>query len=218
MTSRKLIVCDVCDTLYRSNTTFDFLHFIFAKEKTRKLFLNILVSKWSPVFYSLILSGKLARKDFIRIAALRLLKGKSVSEIDAFAQSFYEEILLKKANQKIFQIIESEEQRDNVVLISSSILPVIQAIGKANNLDFRSSQLESVDGRLTGRLSLDLTHLKDVVVKNLMDERGIEKLLVITDNRSDWHLVKMADERVIVVGSERDKIFWDELKPEFILT
>ena len=50
-----IVVFDICDTLYYSNTTFDFIHFALAelKKTTELIAFTLLTKKYSPVFLGL---------------------------------------------------------------------------------------------------------------------------------------------------------------------
>lgn len=208
--------CDVCDTLYRSNTTFDFVRYVVKKKGlfSRLLFWSI-SSKASPLLYALILWNKLSGKDWPRQMALQFLRGMSHDELDREATRFYHEFLVAKANSQVFQYIQ--KPGTTTILLSSSINPVIKAIAKANNLAYYSSEIAMKDGKATGNFELDMTSQKHLIAKRLMEERALTDVGVITDNRSDWELVQLASERWIVITNERQKEFWNSLHPNFIL-
>ncbi len=216
MNAKKLVVCDVCDTLYRSNTTFDFIRFVSKRGGPLGFFLfSVLADRKSPVFYFLILAGKIMRKDIVRSSVLRMLGGKSNEELMLLAHLFYHEFLIARANEKAFQLLP-ENSVDMVVLISSSIDPVVRVIAQECKFSFVSSQLEWKEGIATGYLETDLTGRKHEVAKRLMHESSLDRLQVITDNRSDWKLVSLADERFVIIRSEGERKFWNELNPVFI--
>ncbi len=214
--SQKLIVCDVCDTLYRSNTTFDFIRFVVDREKrVQRYLLLLMINRKSPLFYLLVIVGTLFRQDLIRKVTLRFLKGKSKIDLDLLAQQFYSDFLQSRANKKVFEKILSNSVT-TTLLLSSSIDPVIATIAHANKWWFYSSELEWKQGIATGILHMDMTGKKHEVVKRIISEKHFNRLQVITDNRSDWELVKLADERFIVIKNESEKVFWKSLNPIFI--
>ena len=212
----KLVICDVCDTLYKSNTTFDFIRYLLKREGGLKYFLfNIFTSKLSPVFYCMVLLGKLTRTDVIRKNVLRLLKGKTDNELNSVANSFYDDFLINRENREVFEIIDRNKS-GSVLLVSSSIDPVIQAIANRHQIHFRSSVLERIDGKASGKLVTDLTGKKHELVSEEMKNKNVGHLMVITDNKSDFDLVAMATERIVIVTKESEKDFWVELNPSFI--
>ena len=216
MIKSKLVVCDICDTLYRSNTTFDFLDFVASKNVAKKFWLNLIRSKFSPFFYVLTTATVVFKTDFGRVMALRLLAGRSSVEIYTLAKEFYENFLVQRSNAKIFAVLKKEQEHGVVILVSSSIDPVVEVIAEKNRMDFICSTLEVKKGIITGRIHRDLTGRKHLVVKDKMEKERLNDLLVITDNRSDWELVKMAGQRIVVVQSENQKTYWNDLHPDFI--
>lgn len=214
--NRKLIICDVCDTLYNSNTTLDFVRFVVEKDKgIKRLLLLLINSQKSPLFYFLIIAGKLIHKDLFRWLLLKFLRGKPKTELDFLAQQFYSYFLASRSNRQVFQKLLSNDETI-ILLLSSSIDPVISAIANANQLKFYSSKLEWAQGKATGNLRMDMTGQKHEFAKRFLSEGNFGRLQVITDNRSDWELVKLADERFIIVKNESEKIFWKSLDPVFI--
>lgn len=212
----KLVICDVCDTLYKSNTTFDFIRYLLKKEKGLKYFLfNIFTSKLSPVFYFMVLSGKLTQTDVIRKSVLKLLKGKTDNELNSAANSFYDDFLIQRENREVFELID-QNKNNNVLLVSSSIDPIIGAIAGRHQIHFYSSVLEKSESKTTGKLLTDLTGRKHEVVSREMKKNKADHLMVITDNKSDFDLVAMASERFVIISKESEKDFWAQLNPTFI--
>jgi phosphoserine phosphatase len=212
-----LLACDVCDTLYKSNTTFDFLKFFLRKQAPfRFAILNCMTRKWSPLFYALMILGKLREVDLPRVLSLKLLNGYNLSAVEENAASFVKTFLRPRVNQKIVDLLLKEAANANIVLVSSSIAPVIKAISDEFGFPFYASALEHSEGILTGALTNDLTGKKHTIVNKIVKELGTKTLIVVTDNRSDYELVSMASERYIVISDDNHKKFWLALNPEFI--
>ena len=90
-----VFVFDVCDTLFYSNTTFDFLHFVLAQRGTaaQRATLRALTARWSPLFVGLVVWQKITGGDPVKAAALGLLKGISKEELYALGRRFVAEFL-----------------------------------------------------------------------------------------------------------------------------
>jgi phosphoserine phosphatase len=211
--NQKLVICDVCDTLYRSNTTFDFIRYFVGKKKNSLfiIWFYLLTSKKSPLFFFLLFISKASRRDWIRTLALKLLKGASIQDLDSLATSFYIDFLIDRSNVEVFKLLSHD-----TILVSSSIDPVVATIAKANGLKFESSRLEWHQGKATGNLATDITGRKHEIARKLFSLGSFNRLQVITDNRSDWGLVKLANERFVIIGKESEKKFWRDLNPTFI--
>jgi phosphoserine phosphatase len=216
MESGTLILCDICDSLYRSNTTFDFVSFHLRRKSTPLRFWFVLISnRLSPLFWLLELAGKMTRRDYVRICTLHLLKGHSLAEMDAMAFEFLDFYLADRRNPEVWEIIQRFSGAQ-LAVISSTIDPVARAIATQMRALCFSSRLEIRNGVLTGRLEKDMTGQKHKVALAWKKDHPKSKLVVITDNRSDHQLVSMADERYVVIRRQTDMAFWNALKPTFI--
>ena len=90
----KLIIFDVCWTLYRSNTTFDFIKYVYKVEGINSFkldFLNSLIGR-----FLILLLGKLVGRDIYRELFVDLLKGFSKESL---------ENLITKAKDLGYQVI-----------------------------------------------------------------------------------------------------------------
>jgi phosphoserine phosphatase len=210
--NQKLVICDVCDTLYRSNTTFDFIRYFVGRKKSSQLiWFHLLTSRKSPLFFFLLFIGKVSRRDWIRTLALKFLKGSSMEELDSLATSFHADFLLSRSNVHVFKLLTQD-----TILVSSSIDPVVATIAKTNSLKFESSRLEWYRGKATGNLATDITGHKHEIVRKIFSLGNFNRLKVITDNRSDWELVQLANERYVIIKEESEKKFWVDLNPTFV--
>jgi phosphoserine phosphatase len=212
----KLIVCDVCDTLFHSNTTFDFIRF-YLKRKSfwKRVAFALLTSHLSPVFYGLVGLGRATRNDLIRTLAIRLLNGAGVEALRTEAENFYVQVLVNRKNEPVFKLIEGMRVGNTLMLVSSSLQPVVCVISNYLSCAYIASELQYTGNVYTGVLATDLTGKKHVAVRSL---HGTDKsaLVVITDNRSDVELVRSASERYVVIKHDREKVFWKELSPTYI--
>ncbi len=214
-------VFDVCDTLFYSNTTFDFIR--FALERGQQggslRLLSLLSVRWSPLFLGLSVWQKLRGGDPIKTAALRLLKGFSRARLyqlgEEFAADFLEPLKLTRPHQLLAEL--GAQPGGRTVLISASLDPVIAAIARRLGTEFKSSELEyDAQGNCLGRLRRDLTGQKLVALSELLAGAERPALTVVTDNFTDRELVKAAAQRHVVVHRPGAKQFWQDLNPDFI--
>lgn len=215
MEIRHLIICDIDDSLIRSNTTFDFLAYIAKSSRGKQWRLGLLTHPASPLFLVLTALGRITGQDLIRNAALRILNGLENNYVEKMAFTFYENGLKEKINPEVWNRMNKYQDALRC-LASSTLQPVAHAIASSLGVAYRASELEEINGRLTGRLAVDLTGQKERVAIELKREHPVAKLVVITDNRSDRNLVAMADERIVVIRRESDKSFWSDLQPSYI--
>lgn len=218
MSKRQLIIFDVCDTLYYSNTTFDFLNFFAKKQNINTVLLRQIQSKKSPINWVAFLLTKIFKHDFYRIWATKTLKNYSSQIIQQQAQLFVETYLCDKKIEPIFTILnEKRNLGAKIVLASSSLSPVVEAIANKLDVDFFASELAfSADDKCNGKLKMEVTGQKLLFFDKII-KTDFESVTVVTDNFSDYTLAKWADKCYIVVYNENDKMFWQNLNPEFIV-
>jgi phosphoserine phosphatase len=215
METRYLVLCDIDDTLFRSNTTFDFLAFVTKNRTLQRWWLRLLTARWSPVFLFLTALGAVSGHDLVRRLGIRLLKGLKTDQLQEQAFTFYDDWLGSRLNHDVWALVKGFEQA-NIFLISSTLDPVADAIAQRLGVSFRSSRLESVNGTLTGILREDVVGKKNSIARELKRDYPAAKLVAITDNRSDHALVELADDRYIVIRNEADKLFWSGLQPTYL--
>lgn len=217
-----VFVFDVCDTLFYSNTTFDFLRFVLQQQgKTAKLtLLKALTTRWSPLFVGLAVWQKAAGGDPIKAVALRLLAGTPKAELYALGHRFVAEFLPARRIARSHELLASAAGTSTrVLLLSASLDPVIAALAEAlGPVEFVSSQLEyDAQDRSTGRLQRELTGQKQHALQQLLtNQTEPVRLAVATDNFTDLELVTQAELRYVVVHSAAAKQFWQNLNPQFI--
>jgi phosphoserine phosphatase len=211
-----VFVFDVCDTLFYSNTTFDFLRFVLAQRGSagKQTVLKLMSAKWSPLFVGLVVWQKVTGGDPVKAVALHLLAGISRTELYELGRRFVAEFLPARRIARTHELLAGLAQtQTRVLLLSASLDPVIAALAEAlGPVEFVSSQLEyDAQGNCTGRLQQELTG------KKLLTGRAEPlRLAVATDNFTDHGLVSQASVRYVVVHNAAAKQFWQGLNPEFI--
>ena len=208
---------DVCDTLFLSNTTFDYLRWYLRRRSPNKLTrLKLLVSKFSPKFWYLILKGRFQKKDIIRYQAISLLKGESLVRLKAEASLFYEQFLASRKNQKVWKLLTDLHEKfpgDERVLVSSSLDIIISEVADRLGIsEFYASELEVRNGIITGRLASDVHGQKHLLVKHKLE--GDYETIAVTDNLSDMEMAKQCGSVYIVVYKPKQLKQWTrQLEP-----
>lgn len=211
-----IYVFDICDTLYFSNTTFDFIDFYLKKSGSsfKSFVLGLIRNKYSPLFIVLYLLSKISGKDLPKYFALKLLKGSSTEELENVAKVFYQEYLTERRIFITHEILqEAQSQNFQVILLSSTLDPVARVIAENLHVDFESSELEQKDDFFTGRLKSDITGKKHHLLK---ENSGSAGYTVVTDNFTDYELVKGATNRYVVIHDKKAESHWEPLNPAFI--
>lgn len=198
---KKKIVCDICDTLFYSNTTFDFLDFFCEIEgknfKFRKNFFIKLANRLSVAIGC----------DVLRIYGAHLLRGKERNYLLDLAKNFATEHLSSKKIHEVHSIISSKRNSDcELILCSASFDFIVEAI--ADNLGIThwyGTELEYTNGICTGKISLDILGNKQKIFGGNIDT-------IITDNKSDIDLVMSAKIAYIVIYPNTKK-YWRRRRP-----
>ncbi|HEX6193711.1 MAG TPA: haloacid dehalogenase-like hydrolase [Chitinophagaceae bacterium] len=215
--SKGVILLDVCDTLFLSNTTFDFIKWYLQKNSPLKLArLRKLTSRKSPEFWYLLLLGKLRRKDLIREKAIALLKGESAPALQSGASQFYDDFLANRKNKKVWDLLDvmvSQNPGKQRILVSSSLDIIIVEVAKRLGIEKQyASKMEMHDGKFTGRLASDVHGQKHVIIQHTLAEGAATTFF--TDNFTDLELAKQCGAVYIVTYKQKQLQRWSrELNP-----
>lgn len=193
---KKINVIDVCWTMYRSNTTFDFIKFVISHKGMTlwNKILNLYIIKLIFVFL-----GRLFNKDIYRYAYIYQLKGMDKNDLDNYAKIFYESVLSEKKIDFTFERMKKLEGES--ILCSASLDIIVKCISEDIGIPYRSSILGFDNGVCTGLLSDDLLAKKQDLFF------GEKIVSVITDNLSDYELLKMAEKKIIL-SNRKNIVFW----------
>lgn len=210
-------VFDVCDTLYRENTTVGFLRFLGQRGH---IGVAKTVSRWTNRGHLLFWVGAACHRLFgIDVARARMigsLAGLNEREIHQAAQQYVDQGLAAKRNEQIFDRLDAHQTDGNTIwLASNSLDPVVAAIARSIGANHVASRIGYQDGICTGRLETDLTGRKSFALsKELADAQG--PMHVYTDNPSDRDLIEMADHAVVVIPKGRARVQWAGEADEYV--
>ncbi|MCK8463448.1 haloacid dehalogenase-like hydrolase [Aliiroseovarius sp. S1339] len=198
----RILAVDVCGTLYDTNTTAGLVIFHHARRghRWRHAILTALSRRKGILRTGLVVIAKLTGFDAHRALVLASLRGESLTSVQASATRYVTDHLPRHA------ILATHARVDQMraagwkpVLVSNAIAPVIEEIARQLDLPCIASQPRVRAGRLTGRLSHDLTGQKRKAVEVYLNT-SLDKVhfAVITDNKSDQDLVAVAKPAVLV--------------------
>lgn len=193
---KEVFLVDICGTLYRSNTTFDFLAFFFHSKRWHKI-----VEAFRSIRVFMILNAlvmKLLHKDILRIWAISHLDGFSHDELLQMAILFHKDFLLQRENKEVMDIIRVEKKRGKKIVIVSATLDVIaDVVAEYLEADVvLSSKLSYNNNICNGCLSEDLLANK----LRILTEFGENPPYwgVITDNYSDADIIMKSQNAYLV--------------------
>lgn len=209
-------VFDVCDTMYYSNTTHDFIRFVFDKQpNSLKKFVYKFFNR-TPLKYALVAVGVATGWDSLKKLNIYLLKGKTAGQLSTVADLFVAEFLHGRQIAETHRLID-EYKRENlrIVLCSSSIEPVIRAVAAHLGIEnFVSTSLE-FDGEIfTGKIKDEITSRK----LEALDARSLSGKIeyAVSDNTSDVNLLLAAKQGIAVTHDRKKQEFWKKYQFEVI--
>jgi phosphoserine phosphatase len=209
-----IYLVDICDTLYRSNTTFDFIRYLVRRNPFKRFLVAAITLRYSPPFWILLIAGKVIKKDLHRACVLMLIRGMHQAHLMSEAVAFNELFLEKRRNEIVWRHLK-DESTNQVILLSATLEPIALAIANKNGFEVCASKLEyDLNGRFTGRLKIDLIGRKH---EHLPYSAQREQYAVITDNFSDQKLLESAAEKFVVLNQPRDRKKWSLTDATFIL-
>lgn len=216
MYSNKLFLIDICGTIFRSNTTFDFMRYWFSDASWYKRmqffrhfrivgFLNAKIHHYFHI-------------DIMRQYTISKLRGYTEQELLSMTTKFYDEFLSLVINKKIIDLIEKKRQEGAKLVIASATLDCIsKEVAKRLNIDIQySSELDYKDGVCQGKLKSDLLASKLCKLKSLGLNMSFD-FEVVTDNYSDSDIISKAEYAYLIQYSEKPNKWSRYLTKETLL-
>lgn len=209
MERQKCFLIDICGTIYRSNTTFDFMAFHFSSEPWFCRFQSVRKCRYISAINSKI--QYYFGIDIIRYILIRHLKGYSRTELSSMVKTFYNDFLACRINKQVIEIIEKKRKEGYKLIIVSATLDCIsKEIANRLNIPIQFSSTLSYDskGVCRGILQQDLLGNKGKSLQSIGMGGRFEG--VITDNYSDWDIIKLSRYAYLIQNVNRNS-FWPSL-------
>ena len=205
MPEKPIYIFDICGTLYKSNTTFDFLSWIFKKNRKfnlyKKVYSNILWKAFNKFLRHFF------RFDLTRILALYFLRGFNRDVLSQKADEFVNSFLVTKKNNDVINTLNKlKENRSNIIIMSATIDIVAKAIAKSLQVEHFCSSALKYDGSICcGYLDRDLLGNKSSFLKD-----NVNIAAVFTDDLSDTDILELAKEKNIIIY-KKTSLKWSKL-------
>jgi phosphoserine phosphatase len=201
----RAFLIDICGTMFRSNTTFDFIKYYYGS--------NWLVKFWFSLPYRIYnrLMFRFLKKEPLRHNLIKKLRGKTCEQLTLMAKDFCKNFLFAKENVQIINIINKKRAECCRLVIASATLDVIaNAVAAYYNIpEYFSTTLEyDSNGVCTGHISKDLLSCKKAMLK----AAGVVPPYagVLTDNFSDCDIICESSEAYLVTYKMK-KNKWAEM-------
>lgn len=214
---RSVFLADVDDTLVSENTTVGFVRHVLeaAGEHRAAAQVQALGRRRGVAGLGMAALHRLTGLDLARPALLRRLRGRRRHELTAAADGYVDGLVERAGVPAALEHLErARADGADVVLVSSTLEPVADALARRFGAAYRSSTLAWDGERCAGRLADDLTGRKLEAVAPLLSD--YDHVTVMTDNRTDRDLVARADRRLVVARRPSDRSYWADLDPEFV--
>ena len=213
----KTVVVDICGTLYRSNTTFDFLYWKFKGNWKYVLFYHI----YHNIIWKVLnrICSNCFGLDLNRKIGIWFLKGYKRDVLVKEVEKFYETYLSVRKNDQVFLQLDKLKNIKGVELfLASATIDVIgEVISQRVGIPlYLSTELKYLNNICVGAIHKDALGTK---IQYLSKLTPIWKCY--TDDISDLPLVKNACKPIIIVYP-RTKKRWEKvfssngLQPELI--
>jgi phosphoserine phosphatase len=210
METRGIAVFDVCGTITKTNNTSDFIGFILRRDGAFAC-LPFVLLRIGCLLCRIPGLRRLVSAPRLRERQIALLRGRSAAHLresgNLYAEALFAQGLV---NGRILDAMRREkEQGRTIVLVSAAIDPPIAAIASRLGIrDFISSELETVDGRCTGRLERDLLGRKQTVLEKIVATADLSDSSVYSDNPEDAKFMESFARRYVVLNARAAERHW----------
>ncbi len=205
--NQRIILIDICGTIFHSNTTFDFLDEMINTsfyKKFRKFSKTII---WRIINKLFIISFG---KDLTREIAVLSIRGYTKPELYALAETFYNLFLSPRINPVVNDYICTLKQnKDNRLILASATLDFIAEV-IANKLEIKdvvATELKYDHLLCSGKIKRDLLGKKD----KCLELSGFIPAydMTITNDFSDIDLIIKSKKCMIVIEKNESK--WEKM-------
>lgn len=215
------MIVDVCGTLVHDDTTLGLLSHHFrqgpgAAWRWRAARFRLLSAP--PVRLGFAVLEKLSGQQVYKTQLIALLRGQPVAALDESAQGYAAHLLARGRCAHVTAAIAPAAYAGRLVLASASLAPIVAALAARLGVPFVASQLGQHDGRLTGKITVDLTGAKAAALAALNGTKlAPGHYDMISDNFSDLSMLRDASEAVVVLRAPAHRRRWDgKLSARFI--
>lgn len=200
----KVIFLDLCGTLVKENTTYDFFNKMILPNKSfllRALWKSKIIQVVTKMLFIFHIKYDLTKKS-----CLLIMRGYTEREFNCLAESYINTLTWRGEILKKFEKLVQHGYKP--IIVSASLPFLVEAVSYHLKIDTHiSSEIEYHDGVFTGRMLADLQGNK---LNTLVSRRGA-KSIFITDNLDDI-ICKDVVNYFIAVTNTRNYSYWKENK------
>lgn len=200
----KVVFLDLCGTLVKENTTFDFFNKMILPEKS-----FLLRAVWKSKFVQLvtkILTVCHIKYDMTKKSCLFMMRGHTEGELRSLAKSYMSTLTWRR--DILYKVEKLVQHGYKPVIVSASLPFLVEVVSNHLMISaYISSEMEYEDGIFTGRLLTDLQGNKLEALAN----KNVDKSIFITDNLDDISCKDVVN-YFIAVTNAKNRAYWKENK------
>lgn len=183
----KLAFFDVDGTLYKGNSTFDFIEYVNRSNKEYSVFRD----KYRYLrIYNKVLNT-FFHYDWYKLKSAEFLAGYSNEKLELLAHSFYQDVLLKNEIQPVLDLLSFYKANNyQVVLVTATFDPIVKIIAQYLGVnDYFCTRLVYKNGICTGKYEKDILNDKLSIVSEKYNLSNCISVFY-SDNHQDIPLLK----------------------------
>lgn len=189
---KTLALFDFDKTITDRDTFFDFMNYACGKKEVAKVFVKLFLQV--VLYFAGFLDGGKLKELFFR----RLIGGWQVERLEKIAQKYTDDRL--KDIVRISALKEISRHRENeadITIVSASPSVWIKPFAKELEIGLIATELEIVDGRITGNLAGKNCRGQEKVerIKKLYDLQKYENIFAYGDSSGDREMLEIANHK-----------------------
>jgi len=190
MPEKKLILFDFDGTLTKKDSFIEFIVFYYNR---LKLYTGFLANGISLIKF---FSGRISNSELKEHILAHFFRGISIDEFNKACDTFALDVIPKILRKEAINTINTHKKEDNrLVVVTASCSNWIRAWTNSMNLELIATELEVVDGKITGRIKGKNCYgpEKEKRIKLYVELNEFDSVIAYGDSAGDQQMLDMAD-------------------------
>lgn len=194
----KLALFDVDGTLYKGNSTFDFIQYVNRNNEKYSFFKKRY--KYLRVYNKIL--NTLFHYDWYKLESAKFLTGYSQDELEKLANQFYNDVLVKNKIKPVLELLQFYRQNQyQIVLVTATFDPIAKVIAKKLDAnDYICTNLIYQNNICIGKYEKDILNHKLAMIGEKYNLTNSESVFY-SDNKQDIPLLKKTSLGAYIVKS-----------------
>lgn len=183
--NEQVFIIDICGTMFKSNTTFDFVKYFFHNKWRVKMWFSKPYRIYNYIMFHFF------HYEPLRHNLIMCLEGITKDKLQTMAEVFFCQYLKEREHKQTIDVIEAKRLENcHLMIVSATIDVIAQTVASHYNISSCYSTLLEYDANnvCTGRINIDLLSNKS----DFLIDKGLNPPYagIITDNYSDKDLIE----------------------------